>query len=252
MILDDIYSQIAYGELRSVVLGTGVVAEIGDEEGLPRENYEKIYPFLILGLTELHKRFLLRERELTIDLQDNQVSYILTYDFAVSNTKSSEDPKYILDSSDTFQDDLMRIERIYGTYSAKEYEIPLNEIDNAESIRTTSYNQFVIPSDTDLAPWLLETSTLRVVYRADHPTIRSYLLKSKPGRTTITLPSTHLEALVWYIASRATNPKGAGDEFHEGNNYAKKFEMACAQLKSDNYEVASDSLNNKLSNRGFV
>ena len=64
MTLDDIYMQLAGAELRNVVLGTGAMDKINGE--IPRENYEKILPMVKLGLTELHKRFLLRDSEFTM------------------------------------------------------------------------------------------------------------------------------------------------------------------------------------------
>ena len=251
MKLKDIYTQIAYGELRNVVLGTGAPKVTLGEE-VPSENYNNLLPLVILGLTELHKRFPLRERTLTVELQTDQVSYALSYDFAESNNRSKEAVKYIKDASDNFQDDLMQVERIYGTYLEEEYEIPLNEIDNDHSIRTSSFNILQVPDDKEKAPWLKETSSLKVVYRADHPVFKDYVANSNPGNTTIYLPSTYMEALVWYIASKATNPTGANGEFHEGNNYYGKFEAACALLTRQNFNVQSFNENTKLHDRGFI
>tara|TARA_R110000851_G_scaffold71867_3_gene159655 strand:+ start:252 stop:1013 length:762 start_codon:yes stop_codon:yes gene_type:complete len=253
MKLQDIYNQLAYGELRQVVLGTG---PIGSADGMPdtKEHYAKILPFVKLGITELHKRFNLRERSLTLEIQPGQVSYVLSTAFAASNTTGTEAVKYILDSADPFQDDLMKIERIYGTYNTVRYEIPLNRLDDTSAIRTNSYNMLLIPSSTTEAPWLLETTELEVVYRADHPVIGDILANALPGRTDIYLPNMYLEPLIWYIASRATNPAGLSGEFHEGNNYTAKYEQAISVLKNTgiDYTVDAQSENNRLSAGGWV
>jgi hypothetical protein len=251
MKLKDIYDQIAYGELRHVVLGTGPIAT-AEGDGIPKENYEKIYPFVTMALTELHKRFLLRERTLSIELQGGQVSYVISTAFAESNAKSAEAVKYIKDSADPFEDDFMQIERVYGTYLDKAYEIPLNEIDNGESIRTSAYNILQVPDDPELACWLNETANLKVVYRANHPSIRKILANAAPGQTEIYLPHAYMEPLIWYIASRATNVGGIQQEFHEGNNYYSKFEAACALINNQNLRVNSYSENTKLTDRGFI
>lgn len=251
MKLLDVYNQLAYGELRQVALGSGGIDSTKDTT--PKENFVKLFPLVQSGLTELHKRFLLRERELVVTLVDNQVVYMLHIDFAATNDVSTEDPKYITDTATLpFEDDLMRVERIYGTYLTKEYEIPLNQYNNKESIRTTDYNRLLLPDDTDLAPWLLETTTLRIVYRADHPAITPAKANTSPLNTEIFLPPTHLEALTFYIASRVLNPGGADGEFHEGNNYTIKFEAAVQKLKDENFAVDPEFENDKLESRGWV
>lgn len=255
MKLIDVYNQLAYGELRQVALGTGSIDATSDT--VPKENFVKLFPLVQAGLTELHKRFLLRERELIVTLvtptPKSQVVYMLHIDFAATNDKSDEDPKYITDTvALPFENDLMRVERIYGTWHEKEYEIPLNQYNNAESIRTTDFNRLLLPDDILTAPWLIETKTLRIVYRADHPAITPAKANSSPLATEIFLPPTHLEALTFYIASRVLNPAGSDNEFHEGNNYMVKFEAAVAQLKTENFDVDNEYENDKLNQRGFV
>lgn len=251
MNLEDIYNQLAYGELRHTVLGSGGI-DGPEPDGLPEEALKKVFPLVKLGLTELHKRFLLRTAELTLELQTGQSDYSISKAFAQSNTRSKEAVKYIDDSITPFQDDLLKIERVYGVWDSEPYEIPLNEEDDLGAVYTTAINTLVVPTDSNLAPWLLESSTLRVVYRADHAPIPDYLASAEPLLTEIYLPNSHLEALVWYIASRATNPQGLTQEFHEGNNYAAKFEAACALLTEQNFLVNRNPANNKLTRRGFV
>jgi len=252
MKLEDIYFQLAYGELRNIALGNGLLGAVTEGEGIPAANYAKLLPFVQLGLTELHKRFPLKENTITVTLQPSQVIYPLTIAYAVSNTATTG-TKHITDTTlAPFRDDLMQIERVYGTYEGKSYEIPLNEIDNPESIRTTAYNVLLLPDDTETAPWLLETTTLRVVYRADHPAINKYMANAAPGVTEIFLPPSHLEPLLYYIASRQHNPIGISNEFHEGNNYFAKFEASCALLESTGLTARGNDGNSKLDRRGFV
>jgi hypothetical protein len=252
MKLLDVYNQLAYGELRQVVLGTGAIGNGVD--GIPSDAYAKILPFVTLGLTEIHKRFNLREREIKIALQTGQVSYVITRDYAVSNISGRAAVKYLLDTTeDPFQEDLMKIERIYGVLNKKPYEIPLNEIDDPSSIRTNSFNMLLIPDNQTDAPWLKETTQLRVVYRADHPVIKTMIANASPLTTEIYLPNTHLMPLIWFIASRATNPNGITGEFHEGNNYHMKFEASVKQLQGlGDFAMTQISENTKLTSRGFV
>lgn len=248
MTLQDIYDQLAFGELRQLSLGKGIDAT---SEEIQPEDFKRLLPSIQLGLTELHKRFNLREGNLTIELVPGRTTYVIHKKFTESGT-SAEPVKYILDADAPFENNLMKIERIYGRYLDREYEIPLNRVGDGRAIRTTSFNTLVVPDDTEKAPWLLETTELKLVYRADHPEINKYLANGAPLATEIFLPATYLEALLYYVASRLHNPIGMDPgAMHEGNNYYAKFIAACQELEDQNLEIDEDSQNDKLRDRGF-
>lgn len=249
MYLQDILDQLTYGELREIALGTG---EPNEDGGMPKDSVTRLFPLIKLGLTELHKRFLLRENDLTIELQAGKVTYVLADKFAESNTTSNEAVKYIKDVAAPYENDLMKIERIFGTYLEKEYEIPLNVVDDPSSIRLTSQTTFIIPDDTELAPWLLETTELRLTYRADHPELNKNTAIALPTRTEIFLPVTHLEPLLYYVASRVFNATGMSAEFHDGNNYASKFEAACQLLRIENHQLDRNRISYAVERNGWV
>ena len=248
MKLKELYDQLATGELRQVFVGSGAIDTADDSHELPTEAYERIFPLVLAGLTELHKIFLLRESRFDVVL-DGRTEYLLGPDFAVSSD-SDEAVKYIDDSDTTFQDNLLRVESVWGTYNEKDYEIPLNLTNNDESIRTPSYNILRVPTDSTKAPWLTETTQITVIFRGDHPKISTYKAKT-PSRVDLLIPPTHVEALTYYIASRVTNPAGAIGEFHEGNNYWRKFQDAVARLQNQNYDADDEIENMKLVDRGF-
>lgn len=227
MKLSEIYNQLAYGELRQIVMGTGPMP-VG-EVGIPQAKQAEIFPFVVLGLTELHKRFKIREGSTSVTLIDSQADYSL--------------------ASVT---DLMQVEHIYGTADDKPYDIPLNE--NLDwAIRTPVFNQLVVPTDSNKAPWLLETPALTVTYRADHPVIDSNIANAAAQIVDIELPSVYLQALLYYVCARLTASLGATSEgYHEGDNYQAKFEYACQVLKADSFEVDEEVGFDKLRLRGWV
>ena len=255
MTLQDIYNQLSYGELRLLFLG-GKDIDNPNTTGMPIESFLQLLPSVQLGLSELHKRFALREGHFDLIIQSNagilQKTYLLTDDYAVSNVTPNSVVRYINDAEMPFTNNLHKVLRCFGTYNAAPWEIALNEVANPAAIRTSSWNSITIPTDSELAPWLLETDTIEVVYRANHPEINHYIANSAPLVTPIYLPDTHLEPLLFYIASRVYNPVGmTPGAMHEGNNYWQKFEQSCAQLKLNNYEIDNDSLNDKLIKNGF-
>ena len=226
MKLSDIYDQLAYGELRQVVMGTSTMPIT--DLGIPADKQAEIYPFVTLGITELHKRFKLREATTTVTLVANQADYSLA---TVT--------------------DFMQLERITGTLNEKDYEIPVNSrLDYA--IRTPFYNTLTLPTDSEKAAWLLETTAITVTYRANHPTLDANIAKAAPTITEIYLSEMFLEPLLFYIASRVTSSFGASGQFHEGNNYAAKFEQSVARLQQENYDIDQEEIPNKLLSRGFV
>lgn len=221
MTLDDIFNALSYGELRQLYKGTGDSGLIGVNDRA------QIISSISLGLTELYKRFLLKEGRITIERVPGVYTYSLTRDYAESNTASTQPHKYIKDLSNPFMDDLLKVHCLYDELGE---EIAMNDIGDKQAIRTTSLNTLLIPG-------ALESPTVEVVYHADHPALDVRLGIANPRAQFIELPKAYLDALLLYVASRVFNPMGAGGEFHEGNNYAAKFEGACALLDSKGLEI---------------
>jgi hypothetical protein len=249
MKLSDIYDQLAYSELRHIVMGSGAIDAV--DQGMTQDSFQKLLPLVQLGLTELHKKFLLREKELYVELQPGQLSYSLSMDVAQANPAAAALVKYLDDTLDPFEDDLMRVEKIYGTLNSERYVIPYNVRDNEKAIRSPRHGFLIMPDDPEKALWLKETTKLRVIYRADHPKIEASAA-NKPLVTEVFLPPTFLQALVYYVASRVLNAQGASAEFHEGNNYTAKYEQEVLTLKAENYTTDADIEHDKLGMRGFA
>jgi len=251
MTLQDIYEQLSYGELRQLFLSGNDIDDL--DVSMSQDQFQRLLPSIQLGLTELHKRFFLREGNIFVDLQPGKSTYTLTKAFAQSNGRSKEPVKYIDDTTEPFTNNLFKVERVFGTYLEERYEIPLNERDNPNSLFTTSYNTLVVPNDPEKALWLKETSRLDIRFRADHPEIQKNRANAAPMSTEIYLPPTHLEALLFYIASRIHNPIGmTPGAMHEGNNYFQRFMVSVEELKNQNYEIDDHALESKLYDRGFV
>lgn len=233
MTLQDIFDQLIYGELSQLALT--------EDNELNANDRQKLIPHIKLGLTELHKRFLLRERNVKVNMVTDQLTYVLHSDYAESNSKAVS--PYLADTSDPFTDDVLKIERIFND---EDEEMILNKPDNEYSIRTTSPTTMLIPVQDPT------TEYVTVYYRADHPTIDQYAYLQPANKVTINLPPGYLEPLLYYVASRVMNPIGLTPEFHEGNNYYAKFEAAVQRLKDINLDIDTEHENTKFTNRGFV
>lgn len=251
MKLQEIFDQLSAGELIQMSIG-------GQEAGvLSPENYHLIIPHINLGLAALYKRFNLKQGRLTVLLQPGLQNYVLDARAAVSYTKPSTYPKYILDSAGApFKDDILKIEQVL---TSEGIEYGLNDAGNIWSMLTPTSNTIRIPEELvdgsfglGNFPDSLRSSTLHVVYRANHFKIVIPLGYFDPTRVDMELPYSHLEPLLWFIASRVNNPVGMTNEFHAGNAYYQKYELACQQLEVSNLQIDSVGYNNRLRRNGFA
>lgn len=247
MKLSEIFSQLTFGELSQISLGGGEAGEIKED------NYESVLVHVNLGLTALYKRFPLKEGRILVALQANRYTYALTRAYAESNTRSLELVKYIQDAGNPFMDDIHKIERVYSS-TGKEFG--LNDEADPYAISTPSASVLRVPASVvaqsgDL-PDGLKTSTLEVVYRANHPIIRQSDVGFDPLTYDVELPYTHLEPLLLFVASRVNNPIGMVNEFNAGNNYAAKYEKACQDLETMNLRVDQGAQHDRIRRNGWV
>lgn len=238
MKLSEVFAQLAYGELSQLNLvdqNTGEIA-VG--------KYTALVSHINMGLTALYKRFPLKESRAIITLQSNRITYPLNTQESVLISVEA--------GAEDFEDNILKIERVY---TDKGWEMGLNDASDPYSCFTSSASTLRVPitvaSKTPGIPEEMLTDTLTVVYRANHP----ILVKGsgfKPSSIELELPYSHLEPLLYYVASRINNPIGMSNEFHAGNSYAAKYEKSCQELEMVNLRVDQGSQNTKLRQKGFV
>ncbi|MCM2973734.1 hypothetical protein [Larsenimonas suaedae] len=234
MQLDDIFDALGSSELSQLSLGSET------DMGVARESEVKLLPHINLGLTALHKRFKLREGRIRVLRKPGREQYVLTAAHAMSAQGVGSRDAYIDDAERTFENDLLKIEQVLDPNGCP---VPLNDENMPGGLRTLSVNTLVMPA-TFAHPYVT------VVYRANHPQL-------KPTNATairkmeIDLPFSHLEALLFFIASRVFNPMGASEGFHEGNNYASKYERACLALENGGYQLENQFEDHRFHRNGW-
>lgn len=212
MKLSEVFDHLSYGEFSSISLGN-----MDGEHGITPENRHRVIGHINLGLTELYKRFLLKEGRTQVYLVPGLRDYTVP------------------------ADDILKIEQIF--VDGKEQ--PLNRAGDPGSVFTTSFNSLQVPPGV---AW----PVLDVVYRADHPLLGAREASREPERVEVELPRTHLEALLYFVASRALNPMGSSEGYHDGNNYAQKFERACQVIEAGGYKIDVEQEKTRFDSRGFV
>lgn len=234
MLLHTIFEQLSHGELAQLAIGNK------DGAGIVPESYPAITAHLNLALTALYKIFPLRMEEAII--QQNQATnlYFLSKQFAV-NGGSDEPVKYLIDTvNKPFIDNVLKIERIVNEEGE---EIPLNDINDDNSIFTPSFNSIQIPDPID-------TVTVGVIYRADHTEINPINLD--PKTLDVPIPNSLLEPLLFYIASRAYASVPMVDGINQSAGYLNKFEASIQRIKNLDLVNDDEKPNQKLWNNGWV
>lgn len=248
MKLQEIFDQLSTNELSQLAIGGQPAGVINSH------NYKQILNHINLALTTLYRRFHLKEGQIQVALQPDTSVYVLKSDYAVSAQRSKQAVRYIVDSTAApFHDDVIKIKRVLTDLG---YEMPLNNVDNPISCLTPSLTTLAVPDvllhPTSKTPKELITSHLGVTYQAAHPVLTLPLGLFDPHRVEIELPYSHLQALLYFVASRVNNPVGMGQEFNAGNNYAARFEAECKGLEAANIEIDQSSQPNRLRRHGFV
>jgi hypothetical protein len=239
MKLSEVFTQLAYGELSQLA----VVNEDGD--GIATTKQGQIVAHVNLGLAALYKRFLLKEGRVSIQLVQGVSTYPLNSESDTVFIESVDSPEFL--------NDVFKVERVYTEGGV---EFSLNDESDPYSCTTPSLNTLKIPytvvNQTEGLPEDLKTSTVDVVYRANHPKIVYTGANFNPARVEVELPMSHLEALLLYVASRVNNPIGMVNEFNAGNNFYAKYEKACMDLEIQNIRVDQGKQSNRLVSNGWV
>ena len=239
MKLSDIFSQLTYGELSQVSVGSA------DQGVIDATNYNQVLAHINLALAALYKRFPLKEGRASFALKPGQPIYKITTEDGLSFLQGS--------NADEFADDIIKIEKVLTDAG---FELGINNSADVYSCFTPSATTLRVASPItdqimDLPPYL-KTVNLTVVYRANHPIISLGRGTFNPALVDVELPYSHLEALLMFVASRVHNPIGMDHGFHAGNSYYAKYESICQQLEKTNVGVDQGSQSTRLRSNGWV
>lgn len=248
MKLIEVFTYLATGELSQLFL-----AETGGRDVVDGDKQRPLAQSIQLGLTALYKRFNLKNKEITIQLLPGRSTFPLRSQHLVSST-SVDTPKFIEDSPEyPFRDDVMRITRVF---TAEGHELPIGDRTSKLSITLPVPDTLIIPhalafKDTSL-PEQFKVDKLKVEYQANHPSILPRIGPINADKIEIELPPSHLQALLYFVASRQTNPTGMINEFHTGNSWYQKFELECRQLENEGLGLNLDLNRTTFQRKGWV
>ena len=230
MQLKELLQRLCEGEFDGMAIGHQV-----DESPLD-EHYAKLVRHIDMGLLELHKRFPLKIRETFIQQYDHIQNYKLSERYAETNVESNEPTKYICDSRfNKFTDSsFLRIDSLF------------NELGDPVAIDDAGqqYSMYISSHDTIQVPYPDSANSFVVHYKAGHPLLPT----DRVDGIEVDIPYSHLEPLMFYVASRAlssVNPEGA-------QNYMMRFENSCMQLVQLNLAYTMNTPPEQFARGGWI
>jgi len=248
MKLQEIFDQLSTSEFSQISLGGQPAGQINEN------NWQSLVNHINLGLVQLFTRFTLKENRIKLLLIPGQTVYPVTSAYAVNARRARADVRYLLDTPDQpFDDDILKIIDVLTDDGVR---LEINDHLSDYSVFTPSAAVLRVPvgmvTGDPSTPADLRTDHLTLVYRAAHPKVVIPLGFFDPARVDVDLPYSHLEALLWYIASRAHNPIGMGQEFNSGNSYYAKYENACQRLENSGFQVDQGSQGTQFERNGWI
>lgn len=219
MYLSDILNELTYSELSQLNLGIQKNGETPEDKLLP------LISHINRGLSALYTRFFLKEGRLTFTLVADSYTYGLQ------------------------REDLLKIEQVFTEEGT---ELAVNDGTKLWSCFTPTMQQLrvakeIVDKDINL-PSEYITNGLEVVYRANHPRVTDEAL---PESTVIELPYSHLNALLYFVASRAYTPMGLVNQYHQGDSWAARYEAECLRLEAASLQIDTDIQNSRLYDKGW-
>lgn len=216
MTLAEFFEKLSYGELSNLYIGEDGAG------GIPLEKWPAIISHINYGLTALHTKFPIKERDLIIQSYDHIAKYYLRPEYSRLNTAATPKYKYIIDTpDDKFNGDVIKIIQVYNEVGDP---LPMNDNEQWASVFTPGFDILQInhPSNED---------AFSVLYRANHTQIP--LNTTDLASVSVEIPVCCEEALLYYVAGRVFTNMGSEDHVTKGQLFLGKFETQCAFIEQE-------------------
>lgn len=236
MKLSKLFKDLALTELSNLALADG-----GD---ISIQKREQITIHVNEALLTLHARFVLREKDLLIEMQEAVTNYHLLKKYAYSHYDIENPPQdccapYIIDlGREQFGEDVIKILSVYSTDGCK---LPLNDLEKCNSVFT--------PQSTVLqVPFPVPGCALSIEYQASHPILNHENLDSE-----IQLPKILHSALKSHIAGQVFMHMNTQENTAKGQQHMMNFETRCQEvIDRDLVSSSVSTTNDRFAKRGWI
>lgn len=237
MKVPDFLKTLALGELGNLYLGS--------ENTIEQTKIPKVIQAINDGLVNLHTRFVLKEKQLILEMRDGQTFYHFKKRFAYSNYDKDNPPSswnmpYILDmNKEPFEEDVIKVLTVYDQVGNK---LPLNDLEQPTSVFTPQAEMMQVPN-------IIPVQMLAVEYQA----------KPKPipfeeyEEVDIDLPDFLFPALRYFVGSEVYSQMNTQEAIMKGQEYLVKYGTRCQEaIDMDLVNSSSSTTNTRFEKRGWV
>lgn len=198
-----------------------------------------------LGILELHKRFLLKKGSVEVILDPDRHRYYLRQSHLL-NAKGDL-PKYLVGEDLASPRSILKVEEVYDQYGK---ELKLNS-DPFYGVSTPAADILEVSDHILLHSG---ANKLKLVFRmAPKNQILCSDFTEEVDCLKVDIPYTHLQALIWFVASRCHSSKGFQENTaSEFISYGNKFEQECVALDALNFRVDQQGGNDRLKRQGWA
>jgi len=238
--LHDILTDLTYGEFTHLNIGN-FLSEEHESEPDPK-SYARFASNINLGLKAIYSEFLLATGKVYIQPDESINIYTLSYDYATTNTSSTQPTKYIIDTVNTpFEDNVLKIE---GIIDADDNVLFLEDKFEEFQIKTPNYRSIELPWPNEFV------GLLTVQYRATHPKIL-FDATMLPEDIEVAIPHALHEALLFYVASRQFSSL-RNENGQEGNDFYQKYQAKMADVRRQGLYIQKEPSNWRFNANGWV
>lgn len=236
MILDDLFRDLALAELSNL--------SVGENGTIIAEKRPQVVVYANEGLLMLHSRFVLKEKDLLLEMREAQTYYHLLKRYAWSQYSAENPPDrwhtpYIMDTpAEPFEEDVIKILSVWNSFGQK---MPLNDSEHPMSTFNPQSNVLQVP-------FPIAGQSLAIEYQAKHA-----LLDHCECKGEISLPDVLWPALKAYVAAKMCTHMNTQEMTAKGGEHMLNFEGICqGVVEMDLVNTTSSSTNSRFDKRGWI
>ena len=231
MQLNDLFNMLAYGELSN-----HHIASAGDGT-LALAKQPQIVHFCNEALVRLYTKFILKEKDCIVELQDGISLYRLSPEYSVTAFDNSlGDVPYIRDTVDApFQDDVLKVLSVFSNYGGHR---PVNDSNNCWSVNTPTFKTLQVN-------FVRVDEILAVTYQAKHPLLDG-------TNQVIELPTALHGALTAFIAYKVYFNMNTPESQAISQGHLSMFNNICADTtEADALNLSISGVNTRFNLGGW-
>lgn len=236
MNVNNLFNDLALGELSNL--------SVTENNTIVPQKRPQIVSLANEGLLALHSRFVLKEKDMIVEMREGVTNYHLLRRYAWSQFKEDSPPDrwnmpYIMDMiADPFQEDVIKILSVYNSFGQK---MPLNDTEEPMSVFSPQSNLLQVP-------FPIPVQSLGIEYQAKHT-----LLDHCHCDEDILIPDVLWRALKAYIASKLCMHMNTQEMTAKGQEHAINYETICQEVvEKDLVNTSSSTTNSRFSKRGWI